>query len=80
MRPIDKLVRDVHVHLAARFKEERERQGLSMQRVAESAGVSQQMVSYFERGLRNPSLDTLIRIAGVLKVDLPSLLDEALRR
>jgi transcriptional regulator with XRE-family HTH domain len=39
-----------------------------MSQVASEAGLSQQMVSYVERGMRNPTLDTLLRIAGVLKV------------
>jgi len=41
---------------------------LSMNRVAEDAGISQQTVSYVERGLRDPTLDTLLRILGVLGV------------
>ena len=49
---------------------ERIRAGLSMTEVAEGAGLSQQMVSYIERGMRKPTVDTLWRITDVLGLDL----------
>lgn len=51
-----------------------------MSRVAERAGLSQQMVSYVERGLRNPTLDTLLRMAAAMKLDLAELLAAAQRK
>lgn len=51
-----------------------------MTKLAGESGLSQQMISYVERGLRNPTLDTLLRIAAVLKVDLWELLKEASAR
>ena len=48
-----------------------------MNRVAKMAGLSQQMVSYVERGMRHPTLDTLLRMADTLNVDLWKLLKEA---
>jgi transcriptional regulator with XRE-family HTH domain len=56
------------------LRQERERQGLSMTEVAERAGLSQQMVSYVERGMRNPTLDTLLRMAQALETDPSELL------
>ena len=50
-----------------------------MTKLAEESGLSQQMISYVERGMRNPTLDTLLRIAGVLKVDLSEILACATR-
>ena len=50
---------------------------MSMTRLAEAAGLSQGMVSLFERELRNPSLDTLLRISGALEVDLSKILAKA---
>lgn len=41
------------------------------------AGLSQQMVSYVERGLRTPSLDTLVRMADAVGCDLPNILTQA---
>lgn len=51
-----------------------------MSRVAERAGISQQMVSYVERELRNPTLDTLLRVAAALKVNLSEVIAAAERK
>lgn len=67
----------VCVAVAHALRDERKRQGLSMERLAEKAGLSTSMVSLFERDLRNPTLDTLLRLADVLKVDLGKLIQEA---
>lgn len=48
-----------------------------MNQVAERAGLSQQMVSYVERQMRNPTLETLLRIAAALEVDLHDVLRQA---
>jgi transcriptional regulator with XRE-family HTH domain len=56
---------------------EREKQGLSMNRVAERAGLSQQMVSYVEREMRNPTLETVLRIAAALEIDLAKVIQTA---
>ena len=52
------------------LRQEREKRGLSMNLVAERAGLSQQMVSYVEREMRNPTLETLLRISAALEIDL----------
>ncbi len=52
-----------------------------MYRVAKGSGLSLQMISYVEHGRRNPTLDTLLRIANALDVDLWRLIKRAsLRR
>jgi DNA-binding XRE family transcriptional regulator len=56
------------------LRQEREKRGLSMNLVAERAGLSQQMVSYVEREMRNPTLETLLRIATALEIDLAKVL------
>ena len=48
-----------------------------MNEVAERAGLSQQMVSYVERGMRNPTLETLLRIAAALEIDLSEVIAKA---
>lgn len=45
--------------------------------LAEAAGLSQQMVSYVERRMRNPSLDTLLRITDALEVSLVEVIRKA---
>jgi transcriptional regulator with XRE-family HTH domain len=63
--------------VASIMKEERIKRGLSMTTVAARAGLSQQMISYVERGMRNPTLDTLLRVADVLNVSLDDIIHRA---
>ena len=74
MTELDRITRGIHTRIAHAIRQAREQQNLSMLAVAEQAGLSQQMVSYVERGIRKPSLDTLVRIAHVLELDLGNLL------
>ena len=48
-----------------------------MSRVAEHAGLHVSMISLVERELRKPTLDTLLRIAEALDVDLGTLIHRA---
>jgi transcriptional regulator with XRE-family HTH domain len=69
--------KSISAQVARFLREERERQNLSMTVVAERAGLSQQSVSYIEREMRVPNLDTLLRLADVLKIDLSDLIKRA---
>ncbi len=68
---------DVSAHVARILREEREKRGLSMTALAERAGLSQAMISFVEREIRNPSLATLLRIAYVLEIDLGNVIQRA---
>jgi transcriptional regulator with XRE-family HTH domain len=57
--------------------EERKRRGLSKYALAARSGLSQQMISYVERGLRYPSLETTLRIADALEVDFAKIVKKA---
>ena len=59
------------------LREEREKRGLSMNVVAQRSGLSQSFVSLIERDLRNPTLDTLLRIADAIEIDLGEILIRA---
>jgi transcriptional regulator with XRE-family HTH domain len=59
------------------LREEREKRGLSMNVVAQRSGLSHSIVSLVERDLRNPTLDTLLRIADAIEVDLGEILIRA---
>ena len=63
--------------VARLLHEERQRANLSMTTVAERGGLSSQMVGYVERGIRMPTLDTLLRMTDALGVSLPELLRKA---
>jgi transcriptional regulator with XRE-family HTH domain len=59
------------------LKTQRERRQLSMTALAAKAGLSQQMISYVERGTRNPTLDTLLRITQALDIPLGPIIAKA---
>lgn len=63
--------------VARLLREERLQRNLSMTQVAERAGLSQQSVSYIEREMRIPNLETLLRIAEVLEIDLADVIKRA---
>ena len=67
----------VCLKVAALLRQARCRQELSMSAVATKAGLSYQMISYVERGLRVPGLDTLLRITSALEIDPADLLQQA---
>lgn len=75
----DKAQHVVCSRVARILRQEREKRGLSMNRVAERAGLSQQTVSYVEREMRNPTLETLLRIAAAIEVNLADVLAQALK-
>ena len=59
------------------IRAERERQEVSMNLLAKRAGLSQPMISLVERDLRNPTLDTLLRMANALELDLSRVIAQA---
>ncbi|MFB0972831.1 MAG: cupin domain-containing protein [Neofamilia sp.] len=59
--------------LGRTIKETRLEKGLSIKNLAEGVGVSSSLLSQIERGLANPSLNTLRSIANELNVPMFSL-------
>jgi transcriptional regulator with XRE-family HTH domain len=61
-----------------RFKTVREKRGLSQAEVATMLGLSsdngQAYISKVEKGKRNLTLDTMIRLAAIVRVDVRDLL------
>jgi DNA-binding phage protein len=51
-----------------------------MNQVAERAGLSQQMVSYVEREIRNPTLETLLRVTAAIGINLAAVIQRAQKR
>ena len=70
----DHLRQAVCSEVARILKAERVMRKLSMTDLAAQCGLSHQMVSFDEREMRNPTLDTLLRITGALGVSLPDVL------
>ena len=59
------------------LREEREKRGLSKYTLSAQCGLAQQTISYMERGLRQPSFETILRIADGIGVNLEDVLSRA---
>ena len=60
------------------IKELRQKQGLSQNALAKTAGISQGVLSYIESGrTKNPRIDTLAAIAKALGVPIEKLMKKA---
>ena len=59
------------------LREEREKRGLSKYTLSAQCGLAQQTISYMERGLRQPSFETILRIADGIGVNLEDVLKRA---
>ena len=59
------------------LREEREKRKISMTALAERAGLSRTMIRFVEREVRNPTLETLLRITNALKIDLDKVIKKA---
>lgn len=57
------------------MKQERAAHGWTLDRLAETAGVSRRMVVNVEQGSVNPSVGTLLRLSDALGVGLPALVE-----
>jgi transcriptional regulator with XRE-family HTH domain len=68
-----------HAALGEAVRTLRSKSGLSQEQLAEGAGTDLTQVGGIERGVRNPSYTTLLRLAGALGTSvgkLTSLADE----
>jgi transcriptional regulator with XRE-family HTH domain len=59
------------------LRQEREQRDFSRYELARRSGVSESMLSLVERGLRNPSVKLLGRIAKGIGIDLADILKRA---
>ncbi len=78
--PVDKSLEALSSEVARLLKEERKKRGLSLNILAQDAGLSRQTVSYVEQEVQNPTLDTLLRITSVMSIRLEDLLAQARKR
>ena len=75
--PIEPSFEEVVCIVVRLIRNEREKQKISMNVLSKRAGLSQAMISLVERDLRNPTLDTLLRIANALELDLGKVISKA---
>jgi transcriptional regulator with XRE-family HTH domain len=73
----DELPKAICARVVAGLRNGRIQARMPMIQLAEKSGLSVAMISYVERGLRSPTLDTLLRMAGALDIDLWKLLKKA---
>jgi transcriptional regulator with XRE-family HTH domain len=67
---------EVRRRLGANVRRERERLGLSQEQLAFDSGVHRTYVSGVERGVRNPTVTVVERLAKALRVPAAALLAE----
>ena len=67
----------IHSEVISALRMRREAIGMSMTLLAQKAGLSLSMISFVERELRKPTLETLLRIAAALETDLGGLIKRA---
>jgi transcriptional regulator with XRE-family HTH domain len=65
---------DLRVRVGRRLRRLRHQRNLSQERLAERAGLSYKFVGEIERGVGNPTILTLARLATALDVDVVELL------
>jgi ribosome-binding protein aMBF1 (putative translation factor) len=73
----DHLASAISSRVVQLVREERERQGMSMNMLAQRSGLAQSSISRIEHELRVPNLETLLRICMVLEADLGRIIKRA---
>lgn len=63
--------------IGSRVREARLSRGLTLDDLAAASGVSRRMVVNVEQGTTNPSVGTLLRLSGALRLSLPALVEPA---
>lgn len=71
---LSKTLEEVKADIAVNLKNIRKSQKIAQERLALEAGVDRTFVSKIERGIGNPSLEVLLRLANRLGVSVADLL------
>lgn len=62
--------------LGNKIRQARKNAGLTQQELADKIGVTQAMVSYYEKDTKKPSVDVITKAASVLNVSLDELVKD----
>ena len=75
----DKTYRVICSEVVRLLQEARQASGMSKYAMARRSGLSEQMIGYVEKGKRDPSFETIVRMAVALEVDLADLIRKAFK-
>jgi transcriptional regulator with XRE-family HTH domain len=75
--PANQMPEAISLQVVRLLKAERERRSVSLNALAQKAGVNRQTVAFIERGLRNPTLNTLFRLTAALEVEPEKIIARA---
>jgi transcriptional regulator with XRE-family HTH domain len=75
----DRLPELIVAEVVRLLREERIRQGISMNALAQQTGLSQSTISLLERDLRSPTLESLLKISAILKVNVGAIISRVTR-
>lgn len=67
-----------YIGLGKRIRRQRQAQHLTQEKLAELAGISLSFLGHIERGTRTASLETVVRLANVMRVSVDYLLADSL--
>ncbi len=68
----------IYKKIGYRIRKKRNQLGLSQEDLAATCNLTQPFIGSIERGIRNPSLNTIIKIANALNVRTDYLLSDSL--
>ena len=75
--PVKETPEAVCAQVARLLREAREERGYSLSLVAQKSGLARQTITFVEQEERTPNLDTLLRLAAALDVDLEVIIARA---
>ncbi|MER5805647.1 helix-turn-helix domain-containing protein [Streptomyces mirabilis] len=76
MKPLPISPETERVRIGGRLRAARQKQGLSIDAIAEVTGLTKSFLSRVERDITSPSVSSLVRICQVLSLDIGSLFRE----
>ena len=66
---------DIRKHFGARLRKLREARDWSQEELADRAGLHRTYISSVERGVRNPTITVLAKIANAVEIKLSELME-----
>jgi transcriptional regulator with XRE-family HTH domain len=68
-----------HIALGKAVRAVRNKSGMTQEQVSEASGIAPTYISDIERGIRNPSYEMLVSLAGALGAPLSEIIKRAER-